>query len=262
MKQSKLPFLPDRSEKPRTGGVTMVMDKGLSVRQAEDLAESAGPYIDYIKLGYGTSLLMDNVAKKISVYKKAKIRVYLGGTLFEAFIIRGMLKEYIRYMKKLKLDTVEVSDGSMKLDHKLKCKYIKELAGDFQVLSEVGAKESRVFIPPADWAEMMAKELKSGSSMVIGESRESGSTGIYSPSGKARVDLIKTIISNVDQDKVMWEAPMKSQQAWFIKEFGANVNLGNIPPIEVLPLETLRMGLRVDTFFQNLPEKFRKFQLK
>ena len=173
-----------------------------------------------------------------------------------------MFKEYIRYMKKLKLDTVEVSDGSMKLDHKLKCKYIKELAGDFHVLSEVGAKESRVFIPPADWVDMMAKELKAGSSMVIGESRESGSTGIYSPSGKARVDLIKTIISTIDQSKVMWEAPMKSQQAWFIKEFGANVNLGNIPPIEVLPLETLRMGLRVDTFFQNLPEKFRKFQLK
>jgi len=262
MIQTKLPFLPERTPKPRKSGITMVMDKGLSVRQAEDLVETGGDYIDFVKLGFGTSLVTNNLSKKIKVYRNAGIRVYLGGTLFEAFIVRGKLDDYCRYIDKLKLDTVEISDGSIILDHDQKCKYIRKLARDYMVLSEVGSKESGIFISPQEWIDMMTTELQAGAFKVIGESRESGSVGIYRPSGKAHVTLIHKILSHIDIENIIWEAPLKSQQTWFIKEFGSNVNLGNIPPLEVLPLETLRLGLRVDTFFQFLPGKFDKFRPK
>lgn len=238
----------------------MVMDRGLSVRQAEDLVETAGDFIDYVKLGFGTGLITRGLADKIKLYKKSGIRVYLGGTLFEAFIVRDEFAAYRKLLAKLKLDTVEVSDGSMAMDHKVKCHYIKELTKDYLVLSEVGSKESRINIPPVKWIDMMQKELRAGAVKVIGEARESGSAGIFSPSGKAQVNLIKEILEHIDINKIIWEAPLKSQQTWFIKEFGPNVNLGNIPPAEVLPLETTRLGLRVDTFFNFLPAKFKKFQ--
>jgi phosphosulfolactate synthase len=188
------------------------------------------------------------------------LKVYLGGTLFEAFIIRKMFDDYCRYVDKLGLDTVEVSDGSMSMDHDLKCEYIHHLSEKYTVLSEVGSKESRVHIQPHEWINMMEKELQAGAIKVIGESRESGSVGIYSPSGKAHVGLIQKILAHIDRDKIIWEAPLKPQQVWFIKHFGPNVNLGNIPTAEILPLETLRLGLRVDTFFQYLPEEYKIFE--
>lgn len=238
----------------------MVMDKGLSTRQAEDLVDAAADHIDFIKLGFGTSLVTGCLKEKVKIYQKAKIRVYLGGTLFEAFVVRKKLDDYCRFVDDLKLDTVEVSDGSMLMDHAEKCKLITRLSKKYTVLSEVGSKDSRVFIAPSKWVRMIEKELQAGSFKVIGESRESGSVGIYRPSGKAHVTLIHKILESVDRDQVIWEAPLKSQQTWFIKEFGPNVNLGNIPPAEVVPLETLRLGLRVDTFFQFLPASYKKYQ--
>jgi phosphosulfolactate synthase len=255
-----LPFLPERTSKPRQTGIAMVMDKSLSVREAEDLVSVSSDYIDYIKLGFGTSLVTREVQKKINVYKQAGIKVYLGGTLFEAFFIRDRFDDYRKYIDQLGLDTVEISDGSMSINHDVKCEYINVLSKQYTVLSEVGSKESGILIAPGKWIEMMQKELQAGSFKVIGEARESGNVGIYRPTGKAHVTLINKILSKVDIQKIIWEAPLKSQQVWFIKHFGTNVNLGNISPSELIPLETLRLGLRGDTFFQFLPENLKKFQ--
>ncbi len=255
-----LPFLPERTQKPRQTGIAMVMDKSLSVREAEDLISVGNDFIDYIKLGFGTSMVTRDLQKKIKIYKDAGIPVYLGGTLFEAFFIRDRFDDYRKMIDQLGLDTVEISDGSMSIDHDVKCEVINKLSKQYTVLSEVGSKESGILISPGKWIEMIQKELQAGSFKVIGEARESGNVGIYRPTGKAHVSLINKILSKVDNQKIIWEAPLKSQQVWFIKHFGANVNLGNIPPSEIIPLETLRLGLRGDTFFQFLPEKLKKFQ--
>ena len=243
-----LPFIPERTTKPRQTGIAMVMDKCLSLREAEDLVSISSDYIDYVKLGFGTSVVTREVQKKIDVFKQADIRVYLGGTLFEAFIIRDRFDDYRKYIDQLRLDTVEISDGSMRINHDQKCEYINTLSKQYTVLSEVGSKESGILIAPGKWIEMMQKELQAGSFKVIGEARESGNVGIYRPTGKAHVTLINKILSKVDNQKIIWEAPLKSQQAWFIQHFGSNVNLGNISPAEVIPLETLRLGLRGDSF--------------
>jgi len=262
MTQFDLPFLPERSAKPRQNGIAMVMDKGLSVREAEDFVESAGHLADFVKLGFGTSAVGHRVKEKVKVYHNANIKVYAGGTLFEAFVIRNLFNDYVKYIDQLGLDTVEVSDGSMIMDHDVKCEYIHKLSKKYTVLSEVGSKESGIVIAPGRWIEMMLKELQAGSFKVIGEARESGNVGIYRTSGKADVSLIKKILVQVDADKLLWEAPLKPQQVWFIKNFGANINLGNIAPSELIPLETLRLGLRGDTFFSFLPAKFKKLQPK
>lgn len=257
-----LPFLPERSTKPRQTGIAMVMDKSLSLREAEDFVASAGHLADFVKLGFGTSVVCNQVPEKIKVYQMANIKVYVGGTLFEAFVIRNLFDEYRKFIDKLGLDTIEVSDGSMAMEHDVKCEYIHKLSKDYTVLSEVGSKESGIMIAPNRWIEMMQKELQAGSFKVIGEARESGNVGIYRPTGKAHVALINKILTKVQADKILWEAPLKSQQVWFIKHFGANVNLGNIPPAEIIPLETLRIGLRGDTFFQFLPANLKELQPK
>ncbi|MCX6305750.1 MAG: phosphosulfolactate synthase [Bacteroidetes bacterium] len=262
MTQFNLPFLPDRTAKPRQNGIAMVMDKGLSVREAEDFVESAGHLADFVKLGFGTSMVGNKVKEKVKVYHQANIRVYVGGTLFEAFVIRNQYDEYLKYIDQLGLDTIEVSDGSMLMEHDVKCEYIHKLSKNYTVLSEVGSKESGIIIAPGRWIEMMQKELQAGALKVIGEARESGNVGIYRATGKAHVALIKKILAKVQGDKLLWEAPLKAQQVWFIKNFGANVNLGNIAPAELIPLETLRLGLRGDTFFSFLPAKYGKFQPK
>lgn len=250
-----LTHIPARSIKPREEGLTMVMDKGMSMRQAEDMLDSAGTLIDLVKLGFGTSFVTPRLKEKIALYQKADMRVYLGGTLFEAFVARGQFKEYRKLLDQLGLDTAEVSDGSINMPAKEKCKYITELAKHFTVLSEVGSKESGILISPARWVSMMRTELDAGSWKVIAEARESGTVGIYRPSGHAHTALVNRILAKVAGKDILWEAPQKSQQVWFIKQLGANVNLGNIGPEEVIPLETLRLGLRGDTFFQYLPEK-------
>jgi len=251
-----LPHLPERSQQPRDSGLTMMMDKGLSLRQAEDFITASGHLADIIKLGFGTSIVSNNLKEKIRLYHSAGMRVYVGGTLFEAFAIRSMIDEYRRFIDDLGLETVEVSDGSIILDHKIKCEYISNLSKHYRVLSEVGSKEAGILISPVKWISMMKAELDAGSWKVIAEARESGNVGIYRPNGTAHVMLVNRILSKIPGDKILWEAPVKSQQAWFIKHLGANVNLGNIAHDDVIPLETLRLGLRGDTFFEFLPGEF------
>jgi phosphosulfolactate synthase len=252
----ELPFnLPERTSHPRENGITMVMDKGLSVREAEDMIQTAGHLIDFVKLGFGTSLFTNHLKEKINFYQQNNVKVYLGGTLFEAFIIRNQFDDYRKFIQSLNINTVEVSDGSMVMEHDLKCGYIRELATENTVISEVGSKDACVNLPPETWAAMMQKELQAGSVKVIAEARESGTVGIYDPKGNADVELIQKILTSVSVEQIIWEAPLKSQQVWFIKHFGTNINLGNIAPNEVISLETLRMGLRGDTFHQFLPKK-------
>lgn len=253
-----LPHLPDRTESPRKNGVTMVMDKGLSIKQAEQFIDASSDYVDIVKLGFGTSVFSKNLAAKVKIYKEAGFRVYLGGTLFEAFIVRNMFDDYIKFVNKLNIDHVEVSDGSIEMKHDVKCEYIRKLSKEFTVLSEVGSKEEGIIIHPNMWITMMQKELEAGSWKVIAEARESGTVGIYRKNGQAHSLLINKIISKVNPENILWEAPLKAQQIYFIKMFGANVNLGNIGYEDVIPLETLRCGLRGDTFFTFLPKKLQK----
>ncbi|HRN35465.1 MAG: phosphosulfolactate synthase [Flavobacteriales bacterium] len=251
----RLDHIPSRTSKPRDEGLTMVMDKGLSLRQAEDLIDGAGHLADLVKLGFGTSYATPRLKDKIALYQGAGIKVYLGGTLFEAFIARGQFNAYRKLLDELKLQCVEVSDGSIDLEHGEKLKFINTLAKDHTVLSEVGSKETGILISPAKWVRMMNAELEAGSWKVIAEARESGTVGIYRPSGHAHTTLVNRIMAKVPGKDIIWEAPIKSQQTWFIKQVGANVNLGNVAPDEVIALEALRLGLRGDTFFEYLPEE-------
>lgn len=250
-----LSHLPERPVKPREHGLTMVMDKGLSVRQAEDLIEIGSDRIDLLKLGFGTSLITPGVANKAKLYREAGIDVYCGGTLFEAFHVRNDLDGFLRFIDSLGITCLEVSDGSMVIPHDEKCEIIARLSKNYKVLSEVGSKEEGILVSPAKWIRMMSNELMAGSWKVIAEARESGTVGIYRPNGSAHVQLIRRILANVNLEDILWEAPKKPQQVWFLKQFGANVNLGNIGPNDLIPLECLRLGLRGDTFFEHLPEQ-------
>lgn len=251
----ELTHIPEREKSPRNNGLTMMMDKGLSWRQAENFVDANAHLTDLVKLGFGTSYVTKDFERKIQIYKDANLKVYLGGTLFEAFIVRNKFDDYKRMLDKFKIDTCEVSDGSIILPHDKKCEYISDLAKNFTVLSEVGSKEAGIFISPAKWISMMKGELDAGAWKVIAEARESGTVGIYRPNGTAHVALVNKIIAKVKLENVLWEAPLKTQQVWFIKQFGANVNLGNIAPNEVIALECLRLGLRGDTFFDFLPKE-------
>lgn len=252
-----LPFLPERPVKPRNSGLTMVMDKGLSVREAEDFMSVGSEYTDFVKLGFGTCLITPEFEKKIKVYKKSGVIPYFGGTLFEAFLIRDMFREYVEFVNRYEIEVVEVSDGSFDFKHSAKLEYINVLSKRGKVISEVGSKKKEVVYSPDEWVGMMKSELDAGSVKVIAEARESGTTGIYNEDGSINHSIICTIADNVKLENVIWEAPLKSQQAWFIKHFGANVNLGNIAPNEIIALESLRLGLRGDTFFQFLPDNLK-----
>lgn len=240
--------LPEREKKPRKVGFTMAMDKGLSAREAEDFLSIAGEYTDVVKLGWATGYVSPTLERKLEVYRSAGMPYYFGGTLFEAYVIRGQFDDYCRFAEYYKAPYVEVSNGSMDMTPEDKSRYIRELAKNFTVVAEVGSKDENKDIPPYMWVEMMKADLESGAFKVIAEARESGTVGVYGSSGKAREGLVAEIIHGVPEEKIMWEAPLKPQQVWFIKLLGSNVNLGNIAPNEVIPLETLRLGLRGDTF--------------
>lgn len=244
--------LPERTTKPRQHGFTMAMDKGLSVRQAEDFVEVCADHVDIVKLGWATSFVTPKLKEKLKVYKDAGIPTYLGGTLFEAFIIRDQFDDYRRTLDKFDLSFAEVSDGSIDLDHDKKCEYITKLAEQVTVLSEVGSKDAEKIIPPYKWIELMQKELDAGAWKVIGEAREGGNVGLFRSTGEVRSGLVQEILTKIPFEKIIWEAPQKAQQVWFIKLLGSNVNLGNIAPHEVVPLETIRLGLRGDTFLHFL----------
>ncbi len=240
--------LPERSTPPREKGLTMVMDKGLSIRESLDLIEHGSHLIDLLKLGFGTAYVTPKLKEKIGHYKKAGFKVYFGGTLFEAYAVRNQFDDYRRVLDYYGIEHVEVSDGSMEIPHNEKCEYIHKLAKDFTVISEVGSKDAEKIIPPYEWIEMMEKELEAGVWKVIAEARESGTVGVFRGTGEVRSGLVAEIIRKIPQDKIIWEAPLKAQQVWFIKLYGANVNLGNIAPNELIALETLRLGLRGDSF--------------
>ena len=252
MKNFELSHIPDRAIKPRQQGINMIMDKGLSIRECEDLISSSGEYIDVVKLGFGSSLITLNLERKLAFFKEAHMPVYFGGTLLEAFIIRGMFDDYLALLDKYKMEYAEVSDGSITMPHQEKCHYIQRLAKRVTVISEVGSKEEGLLIRPNLWIEMMQREIEAGAWKVIAEARESGTVGIFRPNGKAHVTLINKIVAKIPADRIIWETPQKSQQVYFINLFGANVNLGNIAPNEVIALESLRLGLRSDTFFNYL----------
>lgn len=253
----QLPFIPERSGKPRDEGITMMMDKGISVKETEGFVESSGEYTDYVKFGFGTSAITNKLEDKLRIYREANIRPYFGGTLFEAYVVRNMFDDFRKLMDKYKLDLLEVSDGSMNMPHEKKLEYISVLSKQATVLSEVGSKQRGVFIPADQWVQMMRAELENGSHKVIAEARESGTIGIYNSDGSANESLINTISRQIKNSDIIWEAPDGKQQVWFIKLFGANVNLGNIASNSIVPLECLRLGLRGDTFFDFLPDEYK-----
>ena len=252
-----LPYIPERPKKPRSEGLTMMMDKGLSVRQVESFIESSGEFTDLVKFGFGTSIIASRLKEKIKLYKEANIRPYFGGTLFEIFAIRDMFDEFRKYLDDFGMEIAEVSDGSMYMPHDKKLEYIRKLSDQVTVISEVGSKQRGIFIPADQWVEMMKSELEAGSFKVIAEARESGTIGIYNSDGTANESLINSITSQLNREDILWEAPIGKQQVWFIKLFGSNVNLGNIATDGVIPLECLRLGLRGDTFFDYLPDKYK-----
>ena len=240
--------IPERTTKPRQYGFTMAMDKGLSTRQVEDFLTVCGDHVDIVKLGWATSFVTPVLKEKLKVYKDAGIPTYFGGTLFEAFVIRNQFEDYRKVLDKYDMTFAEVSDGSIEMDHDIKCEYIRKLSEHVTVLSEVGSKDAEKIIPPYKWISLMQAELDAGSWKVIGEAREGGNVGLFRSTGEVRSGLVEEILTKIPFEKIIWEAPQKSQQVWFIKLLGPNVNLGNIAPQEVIPLETIRLGLRGDTF--------------
>ncbi len=248
--------IPERTQRPRKHGITMVMDKGLSIQEVQNFLSISTPHIDIVKLGFGTSYVTPNLREKLDLYRSHNIPIYFGGTLFEAFLIRNQFDDYISVCKDYGVSFMEVSDGSVNIPHAEKCGYIEKLTKHGTVLSEVGSKDAAHIIPPYKWIELMQAELSAGSAYVIAEAREAGNVGIYRGSGEVREGLVQEILTQIPAEKIIWEAPQKSQQLYFIELIGCNVNLGNIAPTEVIPLEAMRIGLRGDTFdlFLNKPK--------
>jgi len=240
--------LPNRSAKPRQQGITHVLDRGLSIAEVDGLIEVAGASVDLVKLGWGTAVATGNLQRKLARYRDHGIPVVLGGSLTELAIAQDRLEPLIVWVRELGLEHFEISDGTIALAHERKLDLIARLATEFTVLSEVGSKDDTGAItPPYLWVEQMREELGAGAWKVIAEGRESGTAGIFRPSGEVREGLIDEIVHEIDPGSILFDAPRKDQQVWFVRRFGAEVNLGNVPVDEVLALETLRLGLRSDT---------------
>ncbi len=240
--------IPERTAQPRTHGLTMIMDKGLSIQEAENFMDVASPHVDIVKLGFGTAFVTPKLKEKLEVYRSHNMPVYFGGTLFEAFLIRNQFDDYINICKEYGVSYMEVSDGSITIPHAEKCGYIEKLCKHGVVLSEVGSKDAAHIIPPYKWIELMKAELSAGSAYVIAEAREAGNVGIYRGTGEVREGLVQEILTQIPEEQILWEAPQKAQQLYFLELIGCNVNLGNIAPHEALALEAMRIGLRGDTF--------------
>jgi len=247
--------MPDRLLKPRNHGITMVMDKGMSLEETKNFLSASSLHIDIVKLGFGTSYITPFLREKIELYHANQIPIYFGGTLFEAFLIRNQFDDYLQVCKDYGISYMEVSDGSITIPHAEKCGYIEKLTKYGIVLSEVGSKDATHIIPPYKWIELMRAELEAGSTYVIAEAREAGNVGIYRGSGEVREGLVQEILTQIPGEKIIWEAPQKAQQLYFIELLGCNVNLGNIAPTEIIALEAMRIGLRGDSFFFYLDKK-------
>jgi len=251
----ELSQIPDRTTQPRENGITMVMDKGLSVREVEDMLSVSHTHIDIVKLGWATSFVTPDLDRKLDAYRAANVPFYFGGTLFEAFVVRNQFDDFRRLIDRYKMQYAEVSDGSVEMPAEEKCEYIRTLAKQVTVLSEVGSKDEEKIIPPYKWIRLMRAELEAGAWKVIGEAREAGNVGLFRASGEVRQGLVEEILTEIPNEKILWEAPQKAQQVWFVKLLGTNVNLGNIAPNDIIPLETIRLGLRGDTFTHFLDQE-------
>ncbi len=242
--------IPDRTAKPRKHGLTMIQDKGLSVGEARNLVSGAWPHVDLVKLAFGTPLLSAGLHEKIQLLQDAGIPVYFGGLLLEAYIVRNQFNDYLDLLKEYKITWIEMSDGSIDISHAEKCGYIEKLAKYGTVLSEVGSKDKdrEHITPPYQWIKLMQSELNAGATYIVAEARETGNVGLYRDSGEVREGLVQEILTKVPAEKILWEAPRKDQQLYFLKLVGANANLGNIAPQEIIALEAMRLGLRGDTF--------------
>ena len=248
--------IPGRTAQPRTYGLTMVTDKGLSLQDTKDFLSVAAPHVDVAKLAFGTAHVTPNLAEKIKTYQSYNIPVYFGGLLFEAFLVRNQYNDYVNAIKEYGINYIEVSDGSINIPHAEKCGYIEKLAKLGTVLSEVGSKDKdrQHITPPYKWIELMKAEMEAGAQYVIAEAREMGTVGLYRDSGEVREGLVQEILTKIPHEKIIWEAPQKNQQLYFLELIGCNANLGNIDPHEVIPLEAMRIGLRGDSFHFYLGE--------
>jgi phosphosulfolactate synthase len=228
----------------------MINDKGLSVMEARNLVSGAGPHVDLVKLAFGTPILSGGLQEKIRIFQDAGIPVYFGGLLFEAYVVRNQFDDYLGLLKEYNISYIEVSDGSIDIPHTEKCKYIEQLSRHATVLSEVGSKDKdrEHVTPPYQWIKLMQAELGAGAEYIVAEARETGTVGLYRNSGEVREGLVQEILTKVPAEKILWEAPQKDQQLYFLTLIGANANLGNISPTEVIALEAMRIGLRGDTF--------------
>lgn len=239
--------LPDRSAKPRESGLTMILDKGLSMQAAADLVEVGADYIDYIKLGWATSIVVPNLKEKVALYQDAGIPVCAGGTLFELCFLQGKLDEYEKTLGDVGFQMLEISDGTITMEHDDKLDCVRRFAKNFRVLSEFGSKDSQYIMAPRMWVQGMTSELEAGAWKVIAEGRESGTSGLYRQSEEIRSGLVDEIVMDIPHEEIIWEAPQKEQQVFLVERFGTNVNLGNIAPQDSISLETIRLGLRGDT---------------
>ena len=242
--------LPERTSKPRERGLTHVLDKGYSLDQVRQFVEVAGDYVDIVKLGWGTAYVTPNVGEKVALYQELGVPVCFGGTFLEVCLRQNKLAEFIKMVHQFGMTSVELSDGTVAMPEADKIALLKRLTKEFRVLSEVGSKDAEVVIAPYKWVDSIKRELEAGAWKVITEGRESGTVGVYQPGGEIKEGLIDEIREAVDPDRLIFEAPIKQQQSWFIQHFGSNVNLGNIPPEEVISVETLRVGVRGDTLLQ------------
>jgi phosphosulfolactate synthase len=239
--------LPARDRRPRRVGITHVLDKGTPIPVLEATLSSAGDLIDVLKIGWGISYV-DRMAKdRVALCIGAGITVCLGGTLVEVCAAQGKIDALRQWATGLGVDAVEISNGLQALTSREKTALIRAFAADFVVFAETGAKDDKAPVVTADWLDEMESDLDAGARWVIAEGRESGTVGLYTADGAPRSDLIEAIAERVPLDRVIFEAPRKSQQAWFIRRFGSGANLGNVALDEVLALETLRVGLRADT---------------
>jgi phosphosulfolactate synthase len=239
--------LPERTTKPRESGLTHVLDKGFSLEQARQFLEVAESYTDIVKLGWGTAVVTPNVKEKIALYQSFGIPVCFGGTFFEVCLRQGKFDEYLALVDECGMQCVEISDGTVAMDQEDKLAILRRLSKRYRVLSEVGSKDDAVVITPSRWVDSIKRELEAGAWKVITEGRENGTVGIYRPNGDVKDGLLEEIREAFDASQILFEAPIKKQQTWFIKHFGPNVNLGNISPEEVISVETLRLGVRSDT---------------
>lgn len=242
--------IPQRTEKPRSYGITMITDKGLSAGETENFLSVSAPHVDIVKLAFGTPVVSNQLKEKIEIYRSYNIPVYFGGILFEAYLIRNQFDDYLRLIEEFDISYMEVSDGSISITHAEKCGYIEKLTKYGIVMGEIGSKDKdrEHVTPPYKWIELIEEELAAGASYIIAESREAGTVGIYRDSGEVREGLIQEILTKIPHEKIIWEAPKKDQQLYFLELLGCNANLGNIDAHEVIALEAMRLGLRSDSF--------------